>query len=61
MLRELFQEILKVFVRLKVIHLRCFGDAVKNRTGFCPMNGIDQIPVLSSDREAADAAFGGLC
>ena len=59
--REFLQEVLEVLIRLQVIHLRRFGDAVKYRTGLCPMDGIDEIPVLPADRKTADAPFSGLC
>ena len=42
---------------IQVIRPRCFCDAVDDRTGFCAVDTVDQLPCMFVQAEAAQRTF----
>ena len=51
------QDIFQIAEGIQVIRLRCFCDAVDDRTGFCAVDTVDQLPCMFVQAEAAQRAF----
>ena len=51
------QDIFQMAKGIQVIRLRCFCDAVDDRTGFCAVDTVDQLPCMFVQAEAAQRAF----
>ena len=60
-LRDFFKQILEVFVRFQVVRLRSLGQAVPDRAGLGPADGIYHLPVFLAQAEWTDSSFSGLC
>ena len=55
MLRNLRQQVLQIFVDLQVICLGSLHQTIDGRTGFGTMDGINDMPVGSSNGERPDS------
>ena len=60
-LRQFGKEVIKVVIRIQVVQLRCLGKAVNDCACLCPLDGIDENPVLLSDAKSANTPFRSLC
>ena len=60
MLRDLFQEISEVLIRLEIIRPGSLGNTVDHSAGLGSPDSIDRVPVLLSLAEGPDAAFRGV-
>ena len=60
MLRDLFQEIFEVLIRLEVVRPRSLSNAVDHGAGLGSPDGIDSVPVFLALAEGPDTAFRGV-
>ena len=51
------QDVFQITERTQVIRLCCFRNAVDDRTGFCAVDTVDQLPCMFVQAEAAQRTF----
>ena len=56
-LRNLSEQVLQVFIRLQIVRLGGLNDAVDNCAGFCSVERINKLPVLTANCERTDGTF----
>jgi len=57
MLLNLRQQVLQIFVDPQIVCLGSLHQTVDDRTGFCTVNGVNDVPVGSSNGERPDGLF----
>ena len=50
----------EILIRLQIVGLGCFCNAVENRTGLCSSGSVEHHPILAPNCKGADSSLTGL-